>query len=196
MFRAPITADPHRILDFGTGTGIWAFDVADMFPGAEVLGTDLSPIQPGWVPPNLKFMVDDVEDEWPFPSNAKFDFIHGRGMAGSIRDWPRLYSQCLENLRPGGWLEMQEYESVSSSDDDSLGRCHHLLQLSGQLDVAGRIFGKTMNEAPLHKQHLMDAGFQNVMDDVFKVCKTHSGSRIGLTGCCRYLWARGRRIGG
>jgi ubiquinone/menaquinone biosynthesis C-methylase UbiE len=39
---------PQRILDIGTGTGIWAIDIADQFPEAEVIGTDLSPIQPSW----------------------------------------------------------------------------------------------------------------------------------------------------
>jgi 2-polyprenyl-3-methyl-5-hydroxy-6-metoxy-1,4-benzoquinol methylase len=39
---------PQRILDIGTGTGIWAIDMADQFPEAEVIGTDLSPIQPRW----------------------------------------------------------------------------------------------------------------------------------------------------
>lgn len=31
-----------------------ASDFADEYPDAEVIGTDISPIQPGWVPPNLK----------------------------------------------------------------------------------------------------------------------------------------------
>ena len=64
LFRAPIPPDPHRVLDFGTGTGIWAMDFADQFPSAEVVGTDLSPIQPMWVQPNCRFYVDDVESEW------------------------------------------------------------------------------------------------------------------------------------
>jgi methylase of polypeptide subunit release factors len=40
--------NPQRILDIGTGTGIWALDMADQYPEAEVIGVDLSPIQPGW----------------------------------------------------------------------------------------------------------------------------------------------------
>ena len=28
--------------------------MADMFPDAEVVGTDISPTQPTWIPPNLK----------------------------------------------------------------------------------------------------------------------------------------------
>ncbi|WYZ43908.1 hypothetical protein EsH8_VII_000344 [Colletotrichum jinshuiense] len=35
-----------RVLDIGTGSGIWAMDFADEHPEAEVLGVDLSAIQP------------------------------------------------------------------------------------------------------------------------------------------------------
>jgi methylase of polypeptide subunit release factors len=36
----------HNVLDFATGTGMWAIDFADKYPAASVIGTDLSPIQP------------------------------------------------------------------------------------------------------------------------------------------------------
>lgn len=35
--------------------------VGDQYPAANILGMDLSPIQPEWVPPNVQFVVDDVE---------------------------------------------------------------------------------------------------------------------------------------
>jgi methylase of polypeptide subunit release factors len=41
LHKAPIANDPQRILDVGTGTGIWAIDMADKYPSAEVLGVDL-----------------------------------------------------------------------------------------------------------------------------------------------------------
>ena len=75
---APIDKDIKRCLDFGTGTGIWAIDFADEYPNCEVIGTDLSPIQPQSVPPNLCFYVDDVEADWGYRETEKFDFIHGR----------------------------------------------------------------------------------------------------------------------
>jgi methylase of polypeptide subunit release factors len=40
LYIAPLK-DPRRILDIGTGSGIWAVEMADKFPEAEVIGTDL-----------------------------------------------------------------------------------------------------------------------------------------------------------
>ena len=47
LHLAPIPGDVQNVLDIGTGTGIWAMDFADEHPSARVIGTDLSPIQPG-----------------------------------------------------------------------------------------------------------------------------------------------------
>ena len=45
LHLAPLES-PKRILDLGTGTGLWAIEMADSFPNATVIGTDLSPVQP------------------------------------------------------------------------------------------------------------------------------------------------------
>jgi methylase of polypeptide subunit release factors len=41
LYKAPIGDSPQRILDVGTGTGIWAIDVAEQHSSAEVIGMDL-----------------------------------------------------------------------------------------------------------------------------------------------------------
>ncbi|KAK0612219.1 hypothetical protein B0T14DRAFT_572035 [Immersiella caudata] len=48
LFFAPIGEHPQKVINLGTGTGIWAIDFADQFPTAEVLGIDFAPIQPDW----------------------------------------------------------------------------------------------------------------------------------------------------
>ncbi|KAG0643522.1 S-adenosyl-L-methionine-dependent methyltransferase [Tuber brumale] len=114
----PPVENPQNILDIGTGTGIWAIDVADQFQSAVVIGTDLSPIQPNWVPPNCKFQVDDAEANWSF--DESFDLIHSRHLMTSIRNWPRYLEQIYKAVKPGGWVQMVEHDFVLASDDNSL----------------------------------------------------------------------------
>lgn len=92
LFFAPIDdgGPLQNILDIGTGTGLWAIEMGDQFPSANVMGIDLSPIQPEWVPANVHFVVDDAESEWIYPDNH-FDYIHTRHTVMAIKDWPRLY---------------------------------------------------------------------------------------------------------
>jgi len=45
LHLAPLKS-PQRILDIGCGTGIWTVDIADQYPSAQVIGTDLFPVQP------------------------------------------------------------------------------------------------------------------------------------------------------
>lgn len=70
-------------------------DFAEDNPLAEVIGTDLSPIQPGFVPPNLRFEIDDATDTWVYPENH-FDLIHIRSLYGAVADWPAFYQNALK----------------------------------------------------------------------------------------------------
>lgn len=95
LHLAPLVK-PERVLDIGTGTGIWAIQMGDQYPESTVIGTDLSPIQPSWVPENVHFEIDDVEDkEWTWPDNH-FDYIHSRFMVASISSWPRLIRKAFQ----------------------------------------------------------------------------------------------------
>jgi ubiquinone/menaquinone biosynthesis C-methylase UbiE len=60
-YLAPLshTNPPRRVLDIATGTGTWAIEMGDEFPESQITGTDLSPIQPSYVPPNVRFFVED-----------------------------------------------------------------------------------------------------------------------------------------
>jgi trans-aconitate methyltransferase len=169
LFRTPLGESPQRVLDVGTGTGIWAIDFADSFPSAEVTGTDLSPIQPSWVPPNLRFIVDDAESPWLYSVKRPFDFIHARDLAGAITDWPRLIRQSYEHLRPGGWIELQEFEVTLRADDDSMRLAPTLCDFIEHLQAASVAFDRPMNIAEGHRQRLIEAGFEDVRDDVYKV---------------------------
>ncbi|KAB8203582.1 AdoMetMTase [Aspergillus parasiticus SU-1] len=170
LYRAPIeqTQTPQRILDVGTGTGIWAIDIAEDFPGAEIVGTDLSPIQPNWAPPNCTFLVDDAESEWAFSPSEAFDYIHVRSLGGGISDWKQFLNQAYNHVKPGGWVEIQEYETWLRSDDGTAERAPMLMDWQYKIDEASRLFGRHMNVAPHLAQWMEDAKFINVQDDVYK----------------------------
>lgn len=96
LLYAPVAESPQNILELGTGIGIWAIDIADKYPEAQVIGIDLSPIQPDWVPPNVKFEIDDIEDDWTWPKNH-FDIIYSQLMlAGSIAKFRKYFTQAFE----------------------------------------------------------------------------------------------------
>ncbi|KAL2397735.1 Methyltransferase pytC [Exophiala dermatitidis] len=160
---API-AHPRRILDLGTGTGIWAVEMGDQFPSAEIVGLDLSPIQPSAVPPNVKFEVDDVEDNWTFP-NSSFDLIFSRDMlAGSIVDFRRYCEQAYRHCRPGGYFEIHERQILQirsdqypPSEDSSIKQWCALMNQG--IQVMGRCLDLDPNEIT---DLLHEVGFEDV----------------------------------
>lgn len=158
-----------RILDLGCGTGIWAIDMAEEFEKSEVYGVDLSPIQPTWVPGNCFFHVDDYEDEWTYRDSEKFDYIHGRALSGTSSDWDAFYRKIMDNLKPGGYVEMQEYDAWIFSDDDSCDRATNTMNWVEKLDEGCKMFGKQINVARFHKQWMQNAGFEDVQEVVYRV---------------------------
>ncbi|EGU87801.1 hypothetical protein FOXB_01678 [Fusarium oxysporum f. sp. conglutinans Fo5176] len=73
LWIAPTDHENKLVLDIGTGTGTsinltlapfpgltdgysgdWAIGLADNNPGIDVIGIDIVPIQPNWIPPNVK----------------------------------------------------------------------------------------------------------------------------------------------
>ncbi|KAI1017179.1 hypothetical protein LB505_001973 [Fusarium chuoi] len=168
LFLSPIGDTKHlsRVLDAGTGTGVWAIDFADAHSETEVIGIDLSPIQPNFLPTNLQFQVDDLEDEWTF--SYDFDFIFARMMTGSIGDFPRFFAQSFNALSPGGWVECQDITFPAQCDDDTLKKDSYIEQWSSLMIEATNKFGRTAESAKFYKQQMIDAGFVNVTEVVYK----------------------------
>jgi Methyltransferase domain len=72
----------------------WAIEFADDHPSTTVLGIDISPIQPSYVPINCSFRIDNIEADWV--PDEKFDLIHSRAMVGAIKSWPQFFTQAFE----------------------------------------------------------------------------------------------------
>ncbi|KAJ5843058.1 uncharacterized protein N7525_000799 [Penicillium rubens] len=166
LLKAPVK-DPKRVLDLGTGTGLWAIEYADTNPNSQVIGIDLSAIQPSWVPPNCRFEIDDFEQPWSY--SKPFDYIHGRELEGSIRDHDLLFRQALDNLNPNGWLEMASFDVNTYSDDGTHLKATNLMISIKHMHESSRMFGKDMTSSPSWKERMVKVGFVNVKEDVYKL---------------------------
>ncbi|KAI1074888.1 S-adenosyl-L-methionine-dependent methyltransferase [Whalleya microplaca] len=167
LFYSPIGDYPQKILDIGTGTGIWAIEVGDQYPSAQVLGIDLSPIQPLWIPPNVKFVIDDCEDTWL--NGSGWDLVHLRGMSPILKDASKLCAQTFANLRPGGWMEWQEQHCWFQSDDGTLAPDDGAQGFYELAHAAFRKLGFDAHLAARLREPLEAAGFRNVQCVVKKV---------------------------
>jgi ubiquinone/menaquinone biosynthesis C-methylase UbiE len=173
---APISKNLQDVLDVGTGTGIWAIEFANRYPSASVIGSDLSPIQPEFVPPNCQFEIDDAEDEWMY--STKFDFIHMRGMMTCFTDPRSVLEKAYNQCAPGGYLEMQDGVFPMHCHDDTLAGT--ALDTWGKACLeAGAKIGRPWNNAPKYRQWMEDIGFEDVTEKIFEVATS--------------TWPRGRK---
>ncbi|RYP45665.1 hypothetical protein DL768_008009 [Monosporascus sp. mg162] len=144
-------------------------DFADQYPSAEVIGVDISPQQAHWLPPNLKFEVDDVTQPWTYAPGS-FDFIHIRWLVGAIPDWNELFKQAYRTLKPGGYLESKESSALIRSDDGTVPIGCALDQWGRVFWEAGKKFGRSFRvyEDELQRKAMEAAGFVDIKETVYK----------------------------
>jgi len=108
-----------------------------------------------------------MEKDWVY--SAKFDYIHGRYLAGSIKDWPRLMKQATEYLKPGGWVEMQDFDMVFYTTNGHFKRGCTLDRWTAS--IASGIESLGMEPHPGHKLKgwMEEAGLINVNEHILPV---------------------------
>ena len=141
-----------------------------------MIGTDLSPIQPGWVPPNVTFQIDDANLPWTWPDN-EFDFIHMRALFGSIVDWRALYREAFRCCKPGGYFEDMENSVSIESDDGTVAPGSAFDEWGKVFRAGGDKFGRTFRvlEDDIQRKCMEEAGFVDIMVKDIKVRTTPAG---------------------
>lgn len=136
-------------------------DFAEQHPTSEVVGTDLSPIQPSYVPVNCSFMVADAEDEdWGF--HHPFDYIHGRALLSCFKDPKSVLQTCFDNLAPGGYLELQDGLFPFQFMDPQPPPSHPLQVLfSGTIEATEKL-GRPWNNVQHYQKWMREIGFEDV----------------------------------
>ncbi|KAL2678450.1 hypothetical protein Neosp_009196 [[Neocosmospora] mangrovei] len=148
LHLAPIGDNPQRVLDLGTGTGIWAMDFAE-------------------TPPNCSFEVDDFEADWLY--RHSFDLIHGRELEGCLSNDKKLFQQAFKHLSPGGYIELQAAYPPLKSDDDTGNKATDFHKWVNTICEASAKFGKPLTCAPEWKARLEEVGFVDVQQEIRKV---------------------------
>ncbi|KAL7626830.1 tethering complex subunit [Parahypoxylon ruwenzoriense] len=158
----PLEAPTH-ILDIGTAVGEWAIDMAELYPDCEVIGTDISNIFERRAPQNVYWEIDDAELEWERPSNH-YDLIHLRNMAGSFADWEYIYRSALTCIKPGGWIEVLDFDDhkgmksfYSFFEPGSL-----IHKIAHDLQDASIMHGRPRGVGHLEPRLLVNAGYVDV----------------------------------
>jgi SAM-dependent methyltransferase len=187
---------PARILDVGSGTGQWGFDVSRRFPEALVVGFDLVAGKPGG-PARHRGVRGNLLEGLPF-AGGTFDFVHQRLLVTGIplSAWPAAVSELARVTRPGGWVELVEprmtFERAAPATEQLLALTMGHARSLG-LDTTSVVFGALDG-------HLRDAGLVDVVREQLEVPIGRWGGdvgslmatdvRAGLTRVCEVLQAR------
>ena len=134
---------PRRILDVGSGSGQWGFDLCATFPTASVVGFDLQPGK-GDGPANYRFVRGNLLQGLPFAA-GRFDLVHQRLLTPGVplRLWATVVEDLVRVTCPGGWVELVEITWTLSPAGPATDRLAGLAGQMGRtlgLDTTGIVF--------------------------------------------------------
>jgi SAM-dependent methyltransferase len=166
---------PGRILDVGSGSGQWAFDLCAAFPAAIVVGFDLQPGKDGQ-PANYRFVRGNLLQGLPFGA-GRFDLVHQRLLTPGVplRSWAAVVEDLVRVTRPGGWVELVE---MTWSGHPAGRATTRLTELAGQV---GRTLGLDTTEVVFRSldQGLRRAGLTAVERHDFQLPVGEWGGKVG-----------------
>jgi len=173
-FLAPLPS-PARVLDVGTGTGRWGFELCWEHPKALVVGFDLVPGRAEH-PAGYRHVRGNLLQGLPFRDDC-FDLVHQRLMISGIPlgEWPRVVAELARVARPGGWVELGEPAMGARRVGPATERLQRMAlgaAASLGLDTADTVFGSL-------DRYLREAGLEHVTRHEFELPVGEWGGKVG-----------------
>lgn len=159
-------ADPsifRRVLDIGCGTGGWAIEAARTYPSMSVSGIDISHRMIEYaraqaaaqqVAERVEFHVMDALLILEFP-NSYFDLVNMRLGVSFLRkwEWPKMLSEMLRVVRPGGVLRITDQEIMHQSSSQAAIAINAMVLTA--FFRAGHLFSEESTGLTAHLPHLL-----------------------------------------
>ncbi len=175
-----------QVLDVGTGTGIWAIEMARQFPKAQFIGVDLKAPSgqnqaPDDLPANYRFVHGDLLEKLPFGDGA-FQFIHQRLLGAGIPTdrWPGVVRELARVTHANGYIELIE-TNFATKGGPALTRIGELAT------KAGTTRGISSDPGPHLASYLRSAGMRQVSATNLDVVIGMAGGSLGRFAAQDYL---------
>ncbi|TFK64988.1 S-adenosyl-L-methionine-dependent methyltransferase [Pluteus cervinus] len=180
LLYAPVKLESgDRVLDCGTGTGIWATEAASILPGSVLI--DAIDINPEFFPPigrspSVMFHTASTFELPPEWSN-RFSLVNQRMMCAAFSQpqWEIALREMERVLQPGGWIqlmELQMYHDFSGTHP----KYHKFLQI---LRTLWENRGFFRNPIPGLPEMLEHAGYKNITTITRKIPMGAWGGDLG-----------------
>jgi hypothetical protein len=119
------------------------------------------------VPNNVKFVIDDAnEEDWMLDP---IDYIHTRILLGCFEDFREVIAKSFRYLKPGGWMESQEYMPTVYCDDGTMSPDYAFAEWTQTQDRAAMTMGRPLRIGNKLKRWYEQAGFVDVHEEIFKL---------------------------
>ncbi|TFK48526.1 S-adenosyl-L-methionine-dependent methyltransferase [Heliocybe sulcata] len=120
-----------HVLDCGTGSGIWALNLAKEMPDVRIQGIDIEPrLFPSDKPDNTQFAVataTSLPKDW----ENEFSLVNQRLLIAALKssEWPVVLGEIHRCLAPGGWVQLLEAKRWGADGPHSVRHRQLLEQL-------------------------------------------------------------------
>ncbi|KZT18373.1 S-adenosyl-L-methionine-dependent methyltransferase [Neolentinus lepideus HHB14362 ss-1] len=165
-----------KVLDCGTGSGIWLTDLSKQVPSdVSLFGIDIEPrLFPTSELANMQFSVGTTT-QLPTDWSNTFRLVNQRLLiaALSANEWPTVLSEIKRVLIPGGWVQLLEAKRWGTEKGELSVKHRKLLE---ELFASRNLLIDCSVQLP----HLLkEAGFENVHVEEYKL---PAGSWAGKDG--------------